>query len=210
MKRILSVILSVVFLSIIGYHAVNSEPYKYLSQVYKHVTAEGRAEGPPEDARQSCSFEDAKDAPDSYVRQADNGDAISEENLNSGLKNEIAFSSQEDALRFLLSKFTHKELEGFVNKTQDGISSEEFQEIMSCLFSRLSPGEYKALEAFVLSELGKKQISLSELRSIAALAQSGVTSDKMAEIKAALRISPEEYNKFEMVVLNELNKNNNN
>lgn len=211
MKKKLLILLSVVFLSVFGYSTINSDLYKSISQMHQHTSAEDRIAAEEcvqqSDGSDRANFSTGDKA--AITHQINNIHTISKETLNSGLQNEIVFSCKEDALKFLLSKFSQKELEGFAQKTQDGISSEEFQEIMSCVFSRLSPGEYKALEALVLSELGKKQISISELRSIAGLAQNGATPDNMDGIIAALNISPEEYNKLEIVVLDQLNKNNN-
>lgn len=211
MKKILLILLSVVFLSAFGYSTINSDLYKSLSQMHEHISAEDRiiTEEFVQQSDGSDPINFSTNDKAAITRQVNNSHTISKETLNTGLKNEIVFSCKEDALKFLLSKFSHKELEGFAQKTQDGISAEEFQEIMSCVFSRLSPGEYKALEALVLSELGKKQITISELRSILDLAQNGAPSDKMTGIIAALHISPEEYNKLEIVVLDQLNKNNN-
>jgi len=72
-------------------------------------------------------------------------------------KNKPAFSTREEALSFLLSKFSMNELKGFAAKAQGGLTAEEKTEIKSELLSRISPEEFEALKVLGLIELSKSK-----------------------------------------------------
>lgn len=75
----------------------------------------------------------------------------------SNQENSVAFTSKEEALKFLLSKFTMEELKGFAGQAQGGLTAEEKASIKSELLSRISPEEYQALKVLGLIELSKQK-----------------------------------------------------
>ncbi|RXT15038.1 hypothetical protein [Ammoniphilus sp. CFH 90114] len=68
----------------------------------------------------------------------------------------LLFSTREEAMKFLLTKFTLNELSSLASKAQGGLTSEEKEEIKQTLLSRLSPEEFQALKILGLIELSKK------------------------------------------------------
>lgn len=69
----------------------------------------------------------------------------------------VAFTTKEEALKFLLAKFTMDELKGFAGQAQGGITTEEKAAIKSELLSRISPDEFQALKVLGLIELSKQK-----------------------------------------------------
>ncbi len=69
----------------------------------------------------------------------------------------VAFTTKEEALKFLLAKFTMEELKSFAGQAQGGITAEEKAAIKSELLSRISPDEFQALKVLGLIELSKQK-----------------------------------------------------
>ncbi|MEW9667556.1 hypothetical protein [Ammoniphilus sp. 3BR4] len=69
----------------------------------------------------------------------------------------LTFATKEEAMKFLLTKFTMSELTNLASMTQGGLTSEEKEELKSTLLSRLSPEEFQALKVLGLIELSKNQ-----------------------------------------------------
>lgn len=68
-----------------------------------------------------------------------------------------AFKTKEEALKFLLAKFSMEELKGFAGQAQGGLTAEEKAAIKSELLSRISPDEFQALKVLGLIELSKQK-----------------------------------------------------
>jgi hypothetical protein len=66
------------------------------------------------------------------------------------------FGSREEAMKFLLSKFSMSELMGFAKKAQGGLTPEEKAEIKEAITKRLTPEEYNALKVYAFIELSKR------------------------------------------------------
>lgn len=69
----------------------------------------------------------------------------------------LMFATREEAMKFLLTKFTMSELTSLASKAQGGLTAEEKEEVKSTLLSRLSPEELQALKVLGLIELSKQQ-----------------------------------------------------
>ncbi|WP_223592696.1 hypothetical protein [Neobacillus bataviensis] len=67
----------------------------------------------------------------------------------------LKFSSRDEVLKFLLTKFTMSELMGFADKAKGGLTPEVKSEIQSTVMSRLTPEEYEALKLYAIIELSK-------------------------------------------------------
>ena len=74
-----------------------------------------------------------------------------------GQEEQIAFSDKEEALKFLLSRFSMSELKEFVSMASGGVTPDEKKEIKQSLLDRLSPQEFQALKVLGLVELKKRQ-----------------------------------------------------
>lgn len=96
----------------------------------------------------------SKDTPNPQS-ETQKGDKMTDATVPSE-KNKRTFSTREEALTFLLSKFSMGELQGFASKAQGGLTSEEKAEIKSALMSRISPDEFEALKVLGLIEMSKK------------------------------------------------------
>ncbi|MEH7333600.1 hypothetical protein V7161_13245 [Neobacillus drentensis] len=59
----------------------------------------------------------------------------------------LKFTSRDEVLKFLLTKFTMSELMGFADKAKGGLTPEVKSEIQSTVMDRLTPEEYEAFEA---------------------------------------------------------------
>ncbi|RKD24133.1 hypothetical protein BEP19_06920 [Ammoniphilus oxalaticus] len=68
----------------------------------------------------------------------------------------LSFSSKEEALSFLLTKFSMSELARFASKAQNG-TAEEKKAIQAEMMSRLTPEELQALKIIGLTELSNRQ-----------------------------------------------------
>jgi hypothetical protein len=66
------------------------------------------------------------------------------------------FSSREEAMKFLLSKFSMSELTEFAKKAEGGLTPEEKVEIKAAITKRLTPEEYNALKVYAFIELSKR------------------------------------------------------
>ncbi|MBP1934079.1 hypothetical protein [Ammoniphilus resinae] len=77
-----------------------------------------------------------------------------------GNQEKVGFSNKEEALKFLLSRFSMSELKEFVSMASGGVTAEEKQEIKKALLERLSPEEFQALKVLGLIELKKRQQEL--------------------------------------------------
>ncbi len=67
------------------------------------------------------------------------------------------FSSREEAMKFLLTKFTMAELMDLAALAQGGLTAEKQAQVKNDLLSRLTPEEFQALKVFGLIELSRKQ-----------------------------------------------------
>ncbi|WP_134700303.1 hypothetical protein [Ammoniphilus sp. YIM 78166] len=67
------------------------------------------------------------------------------------------FSSREEAMKFLLTKFTMAELMDLAALAQGGLTAEKQAQLKDDLLSRLTPEEFQALKVFGLIELSRKQ-----------------------------------------------------
>lgn len=73
----------------------------------------------------------------------------------------LVFNTAEEALQFLLTKFSRAELNGFIAMAEDGITTEEKNQVKAALLSRLTAEEYQALKVIALIELEKRQHNLN-------------------------------------------------
>ena len=71
----------------------------------------------------------------------------------------LVFNTAEEALQFLLTKFSRAELNGFIAMAEDGITPEEKSQVKAALLSRLTTEEYQALKVIALIELRKGSIT---------------------------------------------------
>ncbi len=78
-----------------------------------------------------------------------------------GTNSQLVFATPEEALKFLLTKFSMSELNGFIKMADGGVTTAEKNQIKSALMSRLTPEEYQALKVLGLIELQKRQISMN-------------------------------------------------
>ncbi|MGG1679988.1 hypothetical protein ACIFOT_30360 [Neobacillus sp. NRS-1170] len=67
----------------------------------------------------------------------------------------LKFTSRDEVLKFLLTKFTMNELMGFADKAKGGLTPEVKSEIQSTVMKRLTPEEYEALKLYAIIELSK-------------------------------------------------------
>jgi hypothetical protein len=65
------------------------------------------------------------------------------------------FADKQEALKFLLSKYSISEVSGLVEKTSGGLTEEEKEEIKASLLSRLTTEEYQAIIITGLIEMKK-------------------------------------------------------
>ncbi|ACV64676.1 hypothetical protein Dtox_3983 [Desulfofarcimen acetoxidans DSM 771] len=73
-------------------------------------------------------------------------------------KGNLMFADKDEALKFVLTKFTMGELTSLAQKAQGGLTGQEKAEIKSVLMQRLTPGEFQALKAMALKELAKRKM----------------------------------------------------
>ncbi|TEB08163.1 hypothetical protein Psch_01718 [Pelotomaculum schinkii] len=78
-----------------------------------------------------------------------------------GTNSQLVFATPEEALKFLLTKFSMSELNGFIKMADGGVTTAEKNQIKSALMSRLTPEEYQALKVLGLIELQKRQNSMN-------------------------------------------------
>ncbi|WML24727.1 hypothetical protein [Neobacillus sp. OS1-33] len=69
----------------------------------------------------------------------------------------LQFSSNEEVMKFLLSKFSMEELSALAKEAQGGVTAQEKAEIKNKVLSRLSTEEYNALKVYAVVEVSKKQ-----------------------------------------------------
>lgn len=74
---------------------------------------------------------------------------------------QLVFTTTEEALKFLLTKFSMSELNGFIKMADGGVTAAEKNQIKSTLMERLTPEEYQALKVLGLIELQKRQNSMN-------------------------------------------------
>ncbi|HBC93660.1 MAG TPA: hypothetical protein DCZ10_12400 [Pelotomaculum sp.] len=74
---------------------------------------------------------------------------------------QLVFTTKEEALKFLLTKFSMSELNGFIKMADGGVTAAEKDQIKSTLMARLTPEEYQALKVLGLIELQKRQNSMN-------------------------------------------------
>lgn len=74
---------------------------------------------------------------------------------------QLVFTTTEEALKFLLTKFSMSELNGFIKMADGGVTAAEKNQIKSALMARLTPEEYQALKVLGLIELQKRQNSIN-------------------------------------------------
>lgn len=68
----------------------------------------------------------------------------------------LVFSTKEEALEFVLTKFSNSEIKGFIDMAEGGITAQEKEQIKAALMERLTPEEYQALKVIGLIELQKR------------------------------------------------------
>ena len=67
----------------------------------------------------------------------------------------LKFTSRDQVMKFLLSKFTMNELLAFANKAKGGLTPQVKSEIQTAVLNRLTTEEYEALKLYAIIELGK-------------------------------------------------------
>ncbi|WP_309122346.1 hypothetical protein [Paenibacillus sp.] len=65
--------------------------------------------------------------------------------------------TREEATKFLLTRFSMTELNGFASMAGGGLTAEEKQVIKEKVLERISPEEFEALKRLAVIELAKKQ-----------------------------------------------------
>jgi hypothetical protein len=70
----------------------------------------------------------------------------------------LRFNSREEVMKFLLSKFSMRELNNFAKMADGGITAEEKSEIKADVMKKLSQEEYNALKLFGILEISKGNI----------------------------------------------------
>lgn len=142
MKRLVIALVVIVILIGAGYKA----GFKYVSEVImnkvtdKVLSGEGDGQQP---------------ARDSQAQDAENENDPDTVNNNEPLKNAdggLVFDTAEEALLFLMTKFSKSELKGFLAMTEDGLTAEEKNQIKAALLARLTPEEYQALRTIGIQE----------------------------------------------------------
>lgn len=73
---------------------------------------------------------------------------------------DMSFSTNEDAMKFLLKKFEMNELKSLADKAKDGLTREEKSEIKSILTERLTQTEYDSLKIIAAMEIKRRQDNL--------------------------------------------------
>jgi hypothetical protein len=63
----------------------------------------------------------------------------------SGKGHHVAFSSKQEAIRFIMSRFSLEEMNRFRQMASDGLTEEEKQELKNIAFSRFTPQEIDAV-----------------------------------------------------------------
>lgn len=77
--------------------------------------------------------------------------------VSENTKMKLQFASNEEALRFLLTKFSMNELNDLIAKARGGLTKENKAEILAIVTKRLSPEEFEALKIRAVIELKKRQ-----------------------------------------------------
>ncbi|MEO2076647.1 MAG: hypothetical protein ABGX20_14855 [Bacillus sp. (in: firmicutes)] len=67
----------------------------------------------------------------------------------------LKFTSRDQVMSFLLSKFTMNELMSYANAAKGGVTPEKKAEIKATVMQRLTPEEYEALKVYAILELSK-------------------------------------------------------
>ncbi|MBI0579817.1 hypothetical protein IEC97_20880 [Neobacillus cucumis] len=93
-------------------------------------------------------------APTTAVQGKETGNTV-HSGVGNVAKPKLMFTSRDQAMKFLLSKFTASELAAFADKAKDGLTPQEKSEITSQVLSRLTPEEYNALKTFAVIEVSK-------------------------------------------------------
>ncbi|MEH7336797.1 hypothetical protein V7161_29715 [Neobacillus drentensis] len=75
------------------------------------------------------------------------------QHLDDTNKPKLKFSSRQEVMKFLLSKFTMNELTELAKKADGGLTPEEKEEIQTLVLERLSDEEYDAVKVYALIEL---------------------------------------------------------
>lgn len=88
-------------------------------------------------------------------------DAAMNDLPQTGTNSQLVFATTEEALKFLFTKFSMSELNGFIKMAEGGITTAEKNQVESALMSRLTPEEYQALKVLGLIELQKRQNSMN-------------------------------------------------
>lgn len=86
-------------------------------------------------------------------KDTSNVEQPSEEKADPGLQ----FSSDQEVMKFLLSKFSMAELSEFAKKAQGGVTAQEKEEIKNSVLGRLTTEEYNAVKVFAVLEISKGQ-----------------------------------------------------
>jgi hypothetical protein len=103
---------------------------------------------------------DANKVQSSHIAQKEKEQPINGEQKAPNNKEEkqskLMFASREEAMKFLLSKFSMSELTEFAKKAEGGLTPEEKAEIKAAITKRLTPEEYNALKVYAFIELSKR------------------------------------------------------
>lgn len=67
----------------------------------------------------------------------------------------LKFTSRDQVMKFLLSKFTMNELLAYADKAKGGLTPEVKSEIQAAVMQRLTAEEYEALKLYAIIELSK-------------------------------------------------------
>ena len=70
---------------------------------------------------------------------------------------QLSFTSNEDALKFLLTKFKLTELKSLSDKAKGGLTQQEKSEIKSIVTDRLTKTEYDSLKILAAMEIQRRQ-----------------------------------------------------
>jgi hypothetical protein len=139
---------------------IGSEKTKELFEKYAVDIAVGNPDAKPDSGDQTTGDGTDNGSQDAAKQPINNGNAGETQQGNDNKDNtttepNLAFSTRDDVLKFLLGKFTMSELTELAKKSEGGINSQEKAEIRDSLLSRLTDEEYDAIKVFAVVELSK-------------------------------------------------------
>ncbi|MFP5113947.1 hypothetical protein ACSU64_16350 [Bacillaceae bacterium C204] len=125
----------------------NNESGKETENADSNKDKETAATSPVSNKDQNRATSEDKSKDTSNVKQP------SEEKVEPGLQ----FSSNQEVMKFLLSKFSMGELSVLAKKAQGGVTAQEKEEIKNTVLGRLSTEEYNALKVYAAINISKRQ-----------------------------------------------------